>query len=348
VRSLDRLLIALAAPACLAALAVAAEPTRPASTPSAAACGKSKQVEQLSIGACHTCARLRDGGLECWGANAGGQLGDGTRRHRARPTLVAGLCGVTDVSAGGESTCVVLEDGSVRCWGHQSRKAKPTAVAGAVGIRQVAVGPVDACGLGRDGSIVCWGASFGGPKPWTVAIEDATVLTASQGPRPYFYAVRENATVWRWLGRGAPEQVGMPTAKRLSCGGDACCAILDDESVTCWDPATPSPAKVPQLHNIERISAGTKHRCVVLSDRRASCWGSNGMGRLGDGTETDRATPTPVPALSNLRQIVAGNLHSCALLQDGAVKCWGGTCKSGGVVGDGTDEKRLTPVDVAM
>ncbi|HEY3452766.1 MAG TPA: RCC1 domain-containing protein [Myxococcales bacterium] len=35
---------------------------------------------QLTLGSQHTCARLSDGNVQCWGYNANGQLGDGTNR----------------------------------------------------------------------------------------------------------------------------------------------------------------------------------------------------------------------------------------------------------------------------
>jgi alpha-tubulin suppressor-like RCC1 family protein len=43
----------------------------------------------LALGAAHSCARLRSGAVVCWGTNARGQLGDGTRAERARPAPVA-------------------------------------------------------------------------------------------------------------------------------------------------------------------------------------------------------------------------------------------------------------------
>jgi alpha-tubulin suppressor-like RCC1 family protein len=44
-------------------------------------------MEKIRVGGNHRCALLSDRTLRCWGSNAYGQLGDGTTRDRAEPTL---------------------------------------------------------------------------------------------------------------------------------------------------------------------------------------------------------------------------------------------------------------------
>jgi alpha-tubulin suppressor-like RCC1 family protein len=44
----------------------------------------------LTAGAYHTCGMAVDGKGYCWGNNAAGQLGDGTRVARLRPVKVTG------------------------------------------------------------------------------------------------------------------------------------------------------------------------------------------------------------------------------------------------------------------
>ncbi len=74
-------------------------------------------LRSIAAGGGHFCGLVADGGVACWGANAMGQLGDGTliSRHRAMP--VAGIDDAVEVDCGTDHTCVRSEDGVVRCFG---------------------------------------------------------------------------------------------------------------------------------------------------------------------------------------------------------------------------------------
>ncbi len=65
----------------------------------------------------HTCAVLADQPIRCWGANADGQIGDGTTTNWNSPVAVDSISGATAISTGWFHTCAFLPNGTIRCWG---------------------------------------------------------------------------------------------------------------------------------------------------------------------------------------------------------------------------------------
>jgi alpha-tubulin suppressor-like RCC1 family protein len=71
----------------------------------------------ISAGTFHSCAIVNNRAT-CWGGNARGQLGDGTKNDSAAPTLGPNFS-VTGLGAGGSTTCARLTDKSISCWGQK-------------------------------------------------------------------------------------------------------------------------------------------------------------------------------------------------------------------------------------
>ena len=72
---------------------------------------------QVSAGEKHTCGLTTDDRAYCWGLNEHGQLGDGSKLSRSRPTPVARGLLFSQISAGSRHTCGVTLDGQAYCWG---------------------------------------------------------------------------------------------------------------------------------------------------------------------------------------------------------------------------------------
>ena len=84
-----------------------------------------KTITHVSAGSGTVCAATSEGKASCWGYNANGQLGNGTRANSNTPILVNAtgvLAGdsVAGVSVGGNSSCAATSKGRVACWGANS------------------------------------------------------------------------------------------------------------------------------------------------------------------------------------------------------------------------------------
>jgi alpha-tubulin suppressor-like RCC1 family protein len=65
-----------------------------------------------------TCALRAGGGVQCWGANDVGQLGNGLGVDSPQPIDVAGMGQAVAITAGGGHACAILASGGIRCWGY--------------------------------------------------------------------------------------------------------------------------------------------------------------------------------------------------------------------------------------
>jgi len=99
------------------------------------------------------------------------------------------------------------------------------------------------------------------------------------------------------------------------------------------------------------IVAGDSHTVMLKSNGTVWTWGDNYFGQLGVGVTSIINTPVKVMGgesgeeyLSDIISISAGSMHSIALKNDGTVWAWGNN--NFGQLGDGTTEKRVTPVQV--
>ena len=298
-------------------------------------------VAAVAGGGYHTVALKNDGTVWTWGDNSFGQLGDGTTMERHAPAQVKGLAGITAIAAGYSHTVALISDGSVWTWGDNSygqlgdgtiaERNNPVQVTGLAGVMAVAAGDVHTVAIKGDGTVWAWGDNYYGQLGDGTTMESHTPVqvknfagaTAIEGGAYHTVALKNDGTVWAW--------------------GDNSYGQLGDGTIA--ESYVPVSAKGPA--GVIAVVAGRIHTVALKSDGTVWTWGDNSFGQLGDGgTTAENHAPAPVAGLAGMIAVAAGDEHTVALRNDGAIWAWGNNAN--GQLGDGTNTRRLFPVQVKV
>lgn len=254
--------------------------------------GLTSGVTGVSVGNAVACAVV-SGGVQCWGSNSNGQLGDGPSDgpsvNSNVPVQVTGLTsGATMVSVGTSVVCAVVS-GGVQCWGLYSQAGQfvatspslgPIQVPGLTsGVTAVSVGEQTACAL-VSGGVQCWGYGSSGDL----------------GDNSY-------------ANSASPVQVsGLTTGvTAVTVGGYSACAVVDG-GVQCWgasaygalgDDATTNNALVPAqvaglTSGATTVSMGVDYSACAVVSGGVRCWGFNSVGQLGNASSVESNVPVAV------------------------------------------------------
>lgn len=295
------------------------------------------------------CALLSGGGVDCWGENSLGQLGNGTLEG----TACGGLCddvpqavsGITNaVSVTGE--CALLATGSIDCWGYNpDGEIGNGTIGGPDGEEgydtpQGVSGITDAIALGGDtdtncavlatGQVECWGDNaFGTIGNGSIGGPDGQAGYDTPQPVP-----------------------GINDAVAISDGGGVFCVLLTTGGIDCWGDNTygelgngtvggpdgeegyDSPQAVSGISGATSIVSNPGEGfCAILGTDGVDCWGLNDSGQIGNGFvggpddcyghQLCFDTPQPVTGLDDVMAMTTASGSYCAVLSSGVVDCWG-------------------------
>ena len=216
--------------------------------------GLGSGVVQITAGGFHTCARMVDGGLKCWGRNLDGQLGNadgGSGADSTTPVDVVGNDVYVDVSAGLRHTCGVTTTTKANCWGRgvsgqlgtggTTDRFLPTPVAGlSAGALRVSAGSTHTCAVTAEGGIKCWGHSPLGGLGTGVEDNDSLVPV---------------------------DVVGLNgSASAVAAGQRHSCAFLSTGTIQCWGTGSALGTAAPDT------CQGTPNICALSAVKLAEAW----------------------------------------------------------------------------
>lgn len=272
-------------------------------------------VTAVSTGYSHTCAVVGDA-LDCWGANTGGQIGNGeidrdaAGRNPKTPLRII-TRGVKAVAAGALHTCAAVNE-TLQCWGanyHGQLGNGSTAGITLKPIQVIASGVIavaayeHTCAVVR-GDLLCWGYNkFGQVGMGTTG---ADVLTPTKVISGGVTAVEVSESNTCALVKGA-----------LWCWGN------NTNGIIIPDPTVENVASPRQVipGGVTAVALGYGQLCAVVREA-LQCWGKNTDNKLGTGTR-DEIVKSPREVIANgVTLISMGEWGSCAVVK-GALRCRG-------------------------
>lgn len=293
----------------------------------------------VAAGANHTVVVKPDNTVWVWGANSGGQLGDGTTTLRSTPIQVSTLSGIVAVAAGATHTLALKSDGTVYAWGNNTygqigdgtttTRLSP-AVANVTGIVAIAAGDYHSVALASDGRVWVWGRNSNGQ------IGKGTTSTAES--TPYVHTTLTSASA---VGAGANHTLVVKSDGTVWAFGLNGNGQLGDASTT----QRTTPVQMSGVANATAVAGGDRHSLVLHADGALQAVGYNGFGQLGDSSTTQRITAVPVSGLTEVAAIAAGENFSIAVRSDGTFAAWGRN--NSGQLGDGTTANRSVPTAIS-
>jgi alpha-tubulin suppressor-like RCC1 family protein len=250
-----------------------------------------------------------------WGFGNSGRLGTGNTSNVSSPVQIGALTNWSQVSTGASHTAAVKTDNTLWTWGYGyfgrlghnniTSRSSPVQVGALTTWAQVSAGGAHTAAISTSGALYAWGYNGTGQ------LGDNTIINKS-----------------------SPIQVGVLTNwSNVSLGDRASGAIKTDNTLWTWGYNTSartlgdgtninrsSPVQIGALTNWSQLSVSSNQvnaaqMGAIKTDGTLWMWGSNGSGKLGDGTVAVRSSPVQIGSLTTWSQVSAGGNHTVAILQ---------------------------------
>ncbi|MEI7847763.1 MAG: SBBP repeat-containing protein [Chloroflexota bacterium] len=296
----------------------------------------------LSAGYSHTCSITSSGGVQCWGANSNGQLGNDSNTSSNIPVNVSGLSSnVAAISAGSYHSCALTTTGGVKCWGYNlygqlgdgtnNSSSIPVDVIGLTsGVVSISAGKIHTCAVTSSGAVKCWGGNSVG--------ELGNSSTADSNIPVDVSTLTSGVTS---VSAGDEHTCARTSAGALKCWGYNASGQLGNATNT----SSSIPVNVSGMTTLSTaVSVGGSQTCGLNTSGLFKCWGYNLDGELGNGSLTASNIPVTVSILTGGLSISAGSKHTCSLISGDSPRCWGYNYY--GQLGNGTYADKTTAITI--
>jgi alpha-tubulin suppressor-like RCC1 family protein len=286
------------------------------------------------------CVLLKNGTVQCWGDNSGGELGTGgAPASSSVPLAVSGISNVVQIAAGVENACALESNGSVWCWGLNPDGRVGNGTTGNVlspvqvltGATSIAAGQAHMCATTTNDNVSCWGLNNFG-----------------------------QLGVGNTTNQLTPIGTGLQAIVQVAAGAVHTCALRSDGAVFCWGANNEgqlglgnttnlsTPPATASITSALQVTATFQGTCARQSGGNVFCWGEDSNGEVGDGTGTFNPVTSPVfvQGLTPSGSIVGSNFDNCSIGMDQSVLCWGSNIE--GQLGNGTTTLAPSPTPLGL
>jgi hypothetical protein len=258
-------------------------------------------VVELRLGTQHSCARLADESVQCWGKDViahdeeYGFTDTGVIQWPAGPYATSGRQpppggDFTDVTYGGGHACGLRPNGTIECWG-DSDFEETSAPEGSY--RLVEVGADHTCAFGDHTGVTCWGRDDGFQSS-----PPALLSARNQG---YVRVAAGGSGVSSWGTWSELEEEGGGSGQSPGPNVATACGLRADGSLHCFGARPGAPRK-----KFQDMSVSERATCGVTS-KGVECWGEDVEG---------------ASVAGEFVQVSTSWQYTCVIDTEGQLSCW--------------------------
>lgn len=283
-------------------------------------------VQQIALGARHTCGINAMGRLECSGDNGLGQRGNRSSRTEVISVISAdgtfSRRSFEKIAAGANHTCALDSIGGAWCWGDDEYAQRGT-ISGSIGANAIPFGARIAIDVATSDNASCF------------LLDDARVHCIGRNNQGQLgrrtLSEREATPSTVRLSSGAT----LSGVQTLVAGAESFCAIVTDGRMYCWgrnddseiDPTTDGPVTGATQVTASAAGAflfdGTVCWRTSVGAGEVSCRGRRRDGQFaGIPNALPSSLDTRLPTLDPIQDVVASHSAACGF-SAGVLTCWG-------------------------